>query len=72
MFPELGPANTTLDATDFTNIETLYGDGSPQTAAANGSLIQAMAAFGASPPSSLGALPTPPLTAEATLAPAYH
>jgi hypothetical protein len=66
MFPELGPANTALDATDKAYITALYG-----SAPANGGiglLIQSMASFGVSAPVSQALSLAPPPMTEVALA----
>jgi predicted Zn-dependent protease len=72
MFPELGQANQTLDATDTANIQQLYGlpmtgqtnvaaGATPGTgnAAMSSQLVQAIAGFGAEPLGAEPQVPTP-------------
>jgi len=68
MFPELGPTNTTLDASDITNIDALYDPTAVAGSSAAALLVQAMASFGAPPPSATTSLPTPQSTPTPALA----
>ena len=62
MFPELGSANTTLDATDIADIETLYGPGGTLGDSTTALLTQAIANFGVqAAPSPLGVSMSPPV-----------
>jgi hypothetical protein len=51
MFPELGPSNTALDATDIANIDALYDPSAAAGLGAAALLTHAMASFGAPLPS---------------------
>ena len=68
MFPELGASNTTLDATDITNIDALYKPVLVAGTNAAALLAQAMASFNTSSLSATTPTLTPPPEAEPALA----
>jgi hypothetical protein len=73
MFPELGSANTTLDATDIADIKTLYDPGGTLGDRTTALLTQAIASFGVqAAPSFLGVSMPPPVPAHVLAASPMH
>jgi predicted Zn-dependent protease len=73
MYPELGPQNMTLDASDVLNIQEIYQPGSDAGQGTLNLMIQAMASFGAGQPASYSEAAVSTMAAsQALLARAMH
>jgi len=68
MFPLLGPSNTSLDATDITDVDALYNPTAVAGGSASALLAQAMSSFGVSLPPATASFPISTQTTQPTLA----